>query len=72
MEALGTTAPSLLPSPRGRTVAQGDVRPMRGRPRAMNELKQLLAARRPLYAQADETVDTTAQPIEAIVTRLAP
>lgn len=42
-----------------RVVAQGDVRPMRGRPRAMNELKQLLAHRSPLYAQANVTIETT-------------
>ncbi|MBX3226005.1 MAG: helix-turn-helix domain-containing protein [Labilithrix sp.] len=42
-----------------RVVAQGDVRPMRGRPKAMNELKQLLTARTPLYEQADVTIDTS-------------
>lgn len=42
----------------GRVVAQGDVRPMRGRPRAMNELRQLLDSRAPLYAQADVVIDT--------------
>jgi XRE family transcriptional regulator, aerobic/anaerobic benzoate catabolism transcriptional regulator len=53
-----------------RVVAQGDVRPMRGRPRAMNELEQLLASRKPLYAQADIAIDTTGRTIDAIVDRL--
>jgi XRE family aerobic/anaerobic benzoate catabolism transcriptional regulator len=54
-----------------RVVAQGDVRPMRGRPRAMNELKQLLAARSPLYQQADLMIDTGARSTKAIVDELA-
>lgn len=41
-----------------RVVAQGDVRPMRDRPRAMNELQALLTRREPLYEMADEVVDT--------------
>lgn len=53
-----------------RVVAQGDVRPMRGRPRAMNELRQLLAARTPLYEQADVTVDTSGQSTSRIVARI--
>lgn len=50
-----------------RVVAQGDVRPMRGRPRAMNELKQLLSTRTPLYEQASETVDTSGRAPDSIV-----
>jgi XRE family transcriptional regulator, aerobic/anaerobic benzoate catabolism transcriptional regulator len=42
-----------------RVVAQGDVRPMRGRPEARSELKRLLAARTPLYELADTVVDTS-------------
>lgn len=42
-----------------RVVAQGDVRPMRDRPRAKNELEQLLAARAPLYGEAEVVVDTS-------------
>lgn len=42
-----------------RVVQQGDRRPMADNPRAMAELRSLLAAREPLYAQADHTVDTT-------------
>lgn len=42
-----------------RVVTQGDVRPMRDRPRAMNELRQLLASREPLYREAEVVVDTS-------------
>lgn len=41
-----------------RVVAQGDARPMRNKPRAMEELRALFAARQPLYEQAALTVDT--------------
>jgi XRE family aerobic/anaerobic benzoate catabolism transcriptional regulator len=54
-----------------RVVAQGDVRPMRGRPKAMNELKQLLASRTPLYEQADVTIDTSGLTPSKIVARIA-
>lgn len=54
-----------------RVVAQGDVRPMRGRPRAKNELEQLLQTRGPLYEQADVVVDTSGRSLEAVVTRVA-
>ncbi len=54
-----------------RVVAQGDVRPMRGRPRAMNELKQLLAHRTPLYGQADVVVDTSGQAVDDVVDQIA-
>lgn len=41
-----------------RVEAQGDARPMRGRADALAELRGLLAAREPLYALADITLDT--------------
>ena len=50
-----------------RVVAQGDVRPMRGRPRAMNELRQLLAARTPLYEQAGLALETSGRSESAVV-----
>jgi XRE family aerobic/anaerobic benzoate catabolism transcriptional regulator len=53
-----------------RVVAQGDVRPMRGRPRAMNELKQLLASRGPLYEQAAVVVDTSGRTPAGVVARV--
>jgi XRE family aerobic/anaerobic benzoate catabolism transcriptional regulator len=42
-----------------RVVAQGDLRPMQGRPAASRELGDLLRARRHLYAQADATIETS-------------
>jgi XRE family aerobic/anaerobic benzoate catabolism transcriptional regulator len=42
-----------------RVVDQGDLRPIAGRTRAMTELKAILAAREPLYAQADHEVMTS-------------
>jgi XRE family aerobic/anaerobic benzoate catabolism transcriptional regulator len=42
-----------------RVVKQGDRRPMADHPEAMAELRRLLAAREPLYAMADHTVDTS-------------
>ncbi len=43
-----------------RVVAQGDLRPMQGRPAARRELADLLRARHKLYARADVTLDTHA------------
>jgi XRE family aerobic/anaerobic benzoate catabolism transcriptional regulator len=48
-----------------RVVAQGDVRPMRGRANAKRELEALLLRRAPLYAKADITIDTTGSLDEA-------
>lgn len=42
-----------------RVVQQGDRRPMQNNPAAMQELRALLAARTPLYAQAHVTLDTS-------------
>lgn len=53
-----------------RVVAQGDLRPMQGRPAARRELEGLLRARRRLYAQADVTVDTSALGIERSAERI--
>lgn len=41
-----------------RVEAQGDFRPMRGRANALAELKEILEARTPLYAQAAWTLET--------------
>jgi XRE family aerobic/anaerobic benzoate catabolism transcriptional regulator len=41
-----------------RVQAQGDLRPMQGRPEALAELTALWTERAPLYGQADLTVDT--------------
>jgi XRE family transcriptional regulator, aerobic/anaerobic benzoate catabolism transcriptional regulator len=50
-----------------RVVAQGDVRPMRDRPRAMNELRALLTSRAPLYEMADVVVETSGKKPAAVV-----
>lgn len=50
-----------------RVVQQGDRRPMAEHPEAMAELRRLLAAREPLYAQAAHTVDTSRLGVEGAV-----
>jgi XRE family transcriptional regulator, aerobic/anaerobic benzoate catabolism transcriptional regulator len=50
-----------------RVEAQGDFRPMRGRRNALQELRQILADREPLYAQAELSVDTERHGVEAAV-----
>jgi XRE family aerobic/anaerobic benzoate catabolism transcriptional regulator len=42
-----------------RVIAQGDLRPMAGNTRSMDDLVQILTSREPLYAKADITLDTT-------------
>jgi XRE family aerobic/anaerobic benzoate catabolism transcriptional regulator len=42
-----------------RVLGQGDRRPMRARPRAMEELRTILAAREPLYARCERTLATS-------------
>ena len=53
-----------------RVVAQGDVRPMRDRPRAMNELRALLTSRAPLYEMADLVVETSGKKPAAVIDRV--
>jgi XRE family aerobic/anaerobic benzoate catabolism transcriptional regulator len=43
-----------------RVRAQGDLRPMANHGDALSDLRRILAAREPLYARADVTVDTSA------------
>lgn len=50
-----------------RVVAQGDKRPMADHPQAMADLRALHAARQPLYATADHTVETTGRTIDQVV-----
>jgi XRE family transcriptional regulator, aerobic/anaerobic benzoate catabolism transcriptional regulator len=47
-----------------RVTAQGDLRPMRGSAEAIEDLKQILAARAPFYAKAEFRLDTSSQPLE--------
>jgi XRE family aerobic/anaerobic benzoate catabolism transcriptional regulator len=53
-----------------RVVRQGDRRPMADHPQAMADLRALLAAREPLYASADHTVDTSGRTVDEIVEML--
>lgn len=54
-----------------RVVRQGDRRPMANHPQAMADLRALLAARDPLYAGADHTIETSDRTVRAIVDDLA-
>ena len=53
-----------------RVVAQGDFRPMDGNAGAMDDLRRILAARDPLYAKADATIDTTGERFDASLAKL--
>jgi XRE family aerobic/anaerobic benzoate catabolism transcriptional regulator len=53
-----------------RVIAQGDMRPFRGRAEALEEIRSLLAERDRLYARADATIDTSGQTIKHSMTRL--
>ena len=44
-----------------RVIAQGDMRPFKGRSAALDEIRQLLATRDNLYARADATLDTSSK-----------
>jgi XRE family aerobic/anaerobic benzoate catabolism transcriptional regulator len=50
-----------------RVVRQGDRRLMANHPQAMADLRALLAAREPLYASADYTIETSGVKVERIV-----
>jgi XRE family aerobic/anaerobic benzoate catabolism transcriptional regulator len=54
-----------------RVVAQGDFRPMRENPQAMDELRALFEARRPLYEQADHIVDTVGRSVDEVALEIA-
>jgi XRE family aerobic/anaerobic benzoate catabolism transcriptional regulator len=53
-----------------RVLAQGDQRPSAASPHAREELKALLRAREPLYAQAEITVDTSKLGVQGAVAAL--
>jgi XRE family transcriptional regulator, aerobic/anaerobic benzoate catabolism transcriptional regulator len=53
-----------------RVVAQGDTRPMAGHAEAMNDLRNILTSREPLYAKADVTLDTSGRTVEASLAEL--
>lgn len=54
-----------------RVLAQGDERPSAQSPHAQAELRALLQAREPLYAQAELTVDTSAVGVQGAVDAIA-
>jgi len=53
-----------------RVIDQGDRRPVANRPDAMEELRAILAAREPLYALADVSIDTSKAPVDEAVAQL--
>jgi len=53
-----------------RVMAQGDLRPFRGRSAALDEIRRLLADRDGLYARADAAVDTTHRPLKQTLAEL--
>ena len=53
-----------------RVVQQGDRRPMADHPEAMAELRRLLAAREPLYAEAAHTVETSGRSVDDVARRI--
>jgi XRE family aerobic/anaerobic benzoate catabolism transcriptional regulator len=53
-----------------RVLAQGDLRPMAGNARAMDDLKRILAARDAMYRRADVTIDTSGETAEQSFAKL--
>ena len=53
-----------------RVLAQGDLRPFRGRSTAIDEIRQLLADRDNLYARADAAIDTSDRPVRQSLAEL--
>jgi XRE family aerobic/anaerobic benzoate catabolism transcriptional regulator len=53
-----------------RVAGQGDTRPMRGMPQALEHLKTLLAQREPEYARAESVLDTSGRTPEACLAEL--
>jgi len=53
-----------------RVMAQGDVRPFKGSPAALEEIRRLLADRDRLYARADGVLNTSARPLKQSLAEL--
>ncbi len=53
-----------------RVVGQGDMRPMRDNPKALDHLKALLAARAAGYARAEHVLDTSGRSVDACLADL--
>lgn len=54
-----------------RVIQQGDARPMAKNPHAFSELRALLAAREPLYANAHHVIDTHGRTVDEVVAALS-
>lgn len=54
----------------GRVEAQGDHRPMRNRPRAMEELSTILERRTPNYSRCEYAADTSRRSVDDVVAEL--
>ena len=50
-----------------RVLEQGDRRPMQGRPRAAEELREILEQRQPSYALCEKTIDSAGRAPEAVL-----
>jgi XRE family aerobic/anaerobic benzoate catabolism transcriptional regulator len=53
-----------------RVIAQGDMRPFKGRSAALEEIKKLLEDRNRLYSRADATVDTSGKTLKQALSEL--
>jgi XRE family aerobic/anaerobic benzoate catabolism transcriptional regulator len=53
-----------------RVAGQGDTRPMRGNPKALEHIRMLLAQREPDYARAEHVIDTSGRSVEACLSEL--
>jgi XRE family aerobic/anaerobic benzoate catabolism transcriptional regulator len=53
-----------------RVIAQGDMRPFKGRSAALDEIRQLLADRDRLYSRADITLDTSGKTLRTSLSQL--
>jgi XRE family transcriptional regulator, aerobic/anaerobic benzoate catabolism transcriptional regulator len=53
-----------------RVIAQGDMRPFKGRSAAMDEIRKLLRDRESLYARADASIDTSGKSVKQSLTEL--
>ncbi len=47
-----------------RVIDQGDMRPMAGNSRAMDDLREIMSEREPLYRQADQALDTSGRSVD--------
>jgi XRE family transcriptional regulator, aerobic/anaerobic benzoate catabolism transcriptional regulator len=47
-----------------RVIEQGDLRPMSGHSQAMQDLRDILTSREPLYGKADAVLETSGKTVE--------